>query len=91
MLHHVTIRLCYRSRKSTPSWASDDEEGWTEVQRNIGGNVGQSRASPNNSRLIEESQEAVQHIYIEKVAILKHPTFLSQNSTLPRQFLTINF
>jgi len=31
MLHHVTIRLRYRSRKWTPSWASDDEEEYTEV------------------------------------------------------------
>ena len=31
MLHHVTIGLRYRSRKCTPSWASDDEEEYTEV------------------------------------------------------------
>jgi len=32
MLCHVTIRLCYQSRKCTPSWASDDEEGCTKVK-----------------------------------------------------------
>jgi len=31
MLHHVTIGLRYRSHKCTPSWASDDEEEYTEV------------------------------------------------------------
>ena len=31
MLHHMTIRLCYQSRKCTLSWASDDEDGCTEV------------------------------------------------------------
>ena len=31
MLHHVTIGLRYWSRKCTPSWASDNEEGCTEV------------------------------------------------------------
>jgi len=31
MLRHVTIRLRYRSCECTPSWASDDEEGYTEV------------------------------------------------------------
>jgi len=35
MLHHVTIRLQYRSRECTPSWTSDDtsydEEEYTEV------------------------------------------------------------
>jgi len=31
MLCHMTIRLWYRSRKCTPSWASDDEEEYTEV------------------------------------------------------------
>jgi len=33
MLHHVTIRLRYWSRKYTPSWASNDEEEYTEVMR----------------------------------------------------------
>jgi len=31
MLRHMTIRLWYRSRECTPSWASDDEEEYTEV------------------------------------------------------------
>jgi len=31
MLHHVIIRLWYRSRECTPSWTSDDEEEYTEV------------------------------------------------------------
>jgi len=31
MLHHVTIGLRYQSRECTLSWASDDEEGCTEV------------------------------------------------------------
>jgi len=31
MLHHVTIGLCYRSREWTPTWASDNEEEYTEV------------------------------------------------------------
>jgi len=31
MLHHVTIGLCYQSRKCTPSWASNNEGGCTEV------------------------------------------------------------
>jgi len=31
MLHHMTIGLRYRSRKCTLSWASDDEEEYTEV------------------------------------------------------------
>jgi len=31
MLHHVIIRLRYQSRKCTPSWASDDEEEYTEA------------------------------------------------------------
>ena len=31
MLRHVTIGLRYRSRECTPSWASDDEEEYTEV------------------------------------------------------------
>jgi len=31
MLRLVTIRLRYRSHKCTPSWASDDEEEYTEV------------------------------------------------------------
>jgi len=31
MLRHVIIGLRYRSRKCTPSWASDDEEKYTEV------------------------------------------------------------
>jgi len=31
MLHHVTIGLWYRSRECTPSWASNDEEEYTEV------------------------------------------------------------
>jgi len=47
MLCHVTIRLWYWSCKCTPSWASDNEEECTEWQRNIGGNVGRSGASPN--------------------------------------------
>ena len=33
MLHHVTIRLCYRSCECNPSWASNDEEGCTEVTK----------------------------------------------------------
>ena len=32
MLHHVTIGLWYRSRECTLSWASDDEEEYTEVK-----------------------------------------------------------
>jgi len=31
MLHHVTIGLHYQSRECTPSWASDDDEEYTEV------------------------------------------------------------
>jgi len=31
MLCHMTIGLHYRSRECTPSWASNDEEGCTEV------------------------------------------------------------
>ena len=31
MLCHMTIRLQYRSGECTPSWASDDEEEYTEV------------------------------------------------------------
>jgi len=31
MLCHVTIGLRYRSRECTLSWASDDEEEYTEV------------------------------------------------------------
>jgi len=31
MLHHVIIRLQYRSHKCTPSWTSNDEEEYTEV------------------------------------------------------------
>ena len=31
MLRHVIIRLWYRSRECTPSWAGDDEEEYTEV------------------------------------------------------------
>ena len=31
MLHHVTIRLRYRSCECTLSWASNDEEEYTEV------------------------------------------------------------
>ena len=31
MLHHVTIRLRYRSHEYTPSWASDNKEECTEV------------------------------------------------------------
>ena len=31
MLCHVTIRLRYWSYKCTPSWASDNEEEYTEV------------------------------------------------------------
>jgi len=31
MLCHMTIGLRYRSHKCTPSWASDDEEEYTEV------------------------------------------------------------
>ena len=31
MLCHVTIGLCYWSRECTLSWASDNEEGCTEV------------------------------------------------------------
>jgi len=31
MLHHMTIGLWYQSRECTPSWASDDEEEYTEV------------------------------------------------------------
>jgi len=31
MLHHVIIRLRYRSRECIPSWTSDDEEEYTEV------------------------------------------------------------
>jgi len=34
MLHHVTIRLRYRSCECAPSWASDNEEGCTEVTEN---------------------------------------------------------
>jgi len=32
MLHHVIIGLWYQSRECTPSWTSDDEEGYTEVK-----------------------------------------------------------
>ena len=42
MLCHVTIGLWYRSRECTPSWASNDEEEYTEVMENIRGNIGQS-------------------------------------------------
>ena len=31
MLRHMIIGLWYRSRESTPSWTSDDEEEYTEV------------------------------------------------------------
>jgi len=31
MLCHMTIGLWYQSRKCTPSWASDNEEEYTEV------------------------------------------------------------
>jgi len=31
MLHHVTIRLRYRGRECTPSWASNNEEEYIEV------------------------------------------------------------
>ena len=31
MLCHVIIGLRYRCRECTPSWASDDEEEYTEV------------------------------------------------------------
>ena len=31
MLHHMTIGLQYWSCECTPSWASDDEEEYTEV------------------------------------------------------------
>jgi len=31
MLCHMTIGLWYRSHECTPSWASDDEEEYTEV------------------------------------------------------------
>jgi len=31
MLHHVIIRLRYRSCECTLSWTSDDEEEYTEV------------------------------------------------------------
>jgi len=31
MLCHVTIGLRYRSLECTPSWASNDEEEYTEV------------------------------------------------------------
>ena len=31
MLCHVTIRLRYQSHECTPSWASDDEEEYTDV------------------------------------------------------------
>ena len=31
MLCHVTIGLQYQSHECTPSWASDDEEEYTEV------------------------------------------------------------
>ena len=31
MLCHVIIGLWYRSRECTPSWASNDEEEYTEV------------------------------------------------------------
>jgi len=31
MLHHMTIGLDYQSCKCTPSWASDNEEGCTEM------------------------------------------------------------
>jgi len=31
MLHHMIIGLQYRSHECTPSWASDDEEEYTEV------------------------------------------------------------
>ena len=31
MLCHMTIGLHYQNRECTPSWASDDEEGCTEV------------------------------------------------------------
>ena len=31
MLCHVIIRLRYQSHECTPSWASDDEEEYTEV------------------------------------------------------------
>ena len=31
MLRHMIIGLQYQSRKCTPSWASDNEEEYTEV------------------------------------------------------------
>ena len=31
MLRHVIIRLQYRNRECTPSWAGNDEEEYTEV------------------------------------------------------------
>ena len=35
MLHPVTIWLWYRSHKCTPSWASNDEEEYTEVTEKL--------------------------------------------------------
>ena len=47
MLHHVTIGLRYRSRKCTLSWASDDEEEYTEVTEKYWRKRRTSGASPN--------------------------------------------
>jgi len=51
MLRHVTIKLQYQSCKCTPpSWASDDEEEYTEVMQKYWRKhrTKQSGASPNN-------------------------------------------
>ena len=47
MLCHVTIGLWYQSHKCTPSWASNDEEEYTEVMEKYRRKHQQSGASPN--------------------------------------------
>jgi len=47
MLHHVIIGLRYWSRECAPSWTSAMRRNIQRWRRNIGGNIGQSRASPN--------------------------------------------
>jgi len=48
MLRHVTIGLQYWSRECTPSWASDNEEEYTEVTEKYWRKHQMKRASPNN-------------------------------------------
>jgi len=47
MLHHVIIRLRYRSCKCTPSWTRDDEEEYTEVTEKYRRRRRMKRSSPN--------------------------------------------